>query len=97
MFRQAEEAGYIMNVGTELEFYYFPDEHTPKPLDTVGYFDLLPSDSGARRAPQHGAIRISITLEKMSVRWSTPSIRPVPRSTASRCATPRRSPCPTQS
>lgn len=45
MFRRAEERGYIMNVGTELEFYYFPDERTPEPLDDVGYFDLLPSDS----------------------------------------------------
>ena len=62
MFRQAEEAGYIMNVGTELEFYYFPDEHTPKPLDTVGYFDLLPSDS-ARDVRRNTVL----TLEKMSV------------------------------
>ncbi|WP_195419818.1 glutamine synthetase beta-grasp domain-containing protein, partial [Collinsella sp. D33t1_170424_A12] len=33
MFYKAEKAGFIMNVGAELEFYYFPDEHTPEPLD----------------------------------------------------------------
>ena len=40
MFRKAEKAGYLLNVGAELEYYYFPDEHTPEPLDNVGYFDL---------------------------------------------------------
>ncbi len=29
MFRKAEKAGYLLNVGAELEYYYFPDEHTP--------------------------------------------------------------------
>lgn len=62
MFRRAEERGYIMNVGTELEFYYFPDERTPEPLDDVGYFDLLPSDS-ARDIRRNTVL----TLEKMSV------------------------------
>ena len=62
MFYRAEEAGFIMNVGAELEFYYFPDEHTPEPLDEVGYFDLMPSDSA--RDLRRSTV---LTLEKMSV------------------------------
>ena len=62
MFRKAEKAGYLLNVGAELEYYYFPDEHTPEPLDNVGYFDLSVSDAARdlRRNPV-------LTLEKMSV------------------------------
>ena len=29
MFYKAEKAGYLLNVGAELEYYYFPDEHVP--------------------------------------------------------------------
>ena len=62
MFYKAEKLGYIMNVGAELEFYYFPDEKTPEPLDEVGYFDLTPSDSARdlRRS-------MVLMLEKMSI------------------------------
>ena len=62
MFYKAEKLGYIMNVGAELEFYYFPDENTPQPLDDVGYFDLTPSDSARdlRRS-------MVLMLEKMSI------------------------------
>lgn len=62
MFRKAEKAGYLLNVGAELEYYYFPDEHTPEPLDNVGYFDLSVSDAACdlRR-------NTVLTLEKMSV------------------------------
>lgn len=62
MFRKAEKAGYLLNVGTELEYYYFPDEHTPEPLDNVGYFDLSVSD--AARDLRRNTV---LTLEKMSV------------------------------
>lgn len=62
MFYRAEEAGFIMNVGAELEFYYFSDEHAPRPLDEVGYFDLTPSDSV--RDLHRSTV---LTLEKMSV------------------------------
>ena len=62
MFRKAEKAGYLLNVGAELEYYYFPDEHTPKPLDNVGYFDLSVSD--AARDLRRNTV---LTLEKMSV------------------------------
>ena len=62
MFRKAEKAGYLLNVGAELEYYYFPDEHTPEPLDNVGYFDLSVSDTA------HDLRRNTVlTLEKMSV------------------------------
>ena len=62
MFRNAEKAGYLLNVGAELEYYYFPDEHTPEPLDNVGYFDLSVSD--AARDLRRNTV---LTLEKMSV------------------------------
>ena len=62
MFRKAEKAGYLLNVGAELEYYYFPAEHTPEPLDNVGYFDLSVSD--AARDLRRNTV---LTLEKMSV------------------------------
>lgn len=62
MFYKAEKAGYLLNVGAELEYYYFPDEHTPEPLDNVGYFDLSVSD--AARDLRRSTV---LTLEKMSV------------------------------
>lgn len=62
MFCRAEKAGYLLNVGAELEYYYFPDEHTPEPLDNVGYFDLSVSD--AARDLRRNTV---LTLEKMSV------------------------------
>ena len=62
MFRKAEKAGYLLNVGAELEYYYFPDEPTPEPLDNVGYFDLSVSD--AARDLRRNTV---LTLEKMSV------------------------------
>jgi glutamine synthetase len=33
-------------VGPELEFFYFPNDKEPKPLDSGGYFDQLPLDLG---------------------------------------------------
>lgn len=62
MFYKAEKAGYLLNVGAELEYYYFPDEYTPDPLDNVGYFDLSVSD--AARDLRRNTV---LTLEKMSV------------------------------
>lgn len=62
MFYKAEKAGYLLNAGAELEYYYFPDEHTPEPLDNVGYFDLSVSD--AARDLRRNTV---LTLEKMSV------------------------------
>ena len=62
MFYRAEARGYLLNVGAELEYYYFPNEHTPEPLDEVGYFDLTPDDS-ARDLRRETVLM----LEKMSI------------------------------
>jgi glutamine synthetase len=44
--KRAEEQGYKFFVGPELEYFYFPSEKEPVPLDQGGYFDLLPLDLG---------------------------------------------------
>lgn len=62
MFHRAEAAGFIMNVGPEIEYYHFPDDHTPRPLDEAGYFDLTPSDSA--RDLRRDTV---LMLEKMSI------------------------------
>ncbi len=62
MFYRAEERGFLMNVGAELEYYYFPNDHTPEPMDEVGYFDLTPDDS-ARDLRRETVLM----LEKMSI------------------------------
>ncbi len=77
MFRKAEKAGYLLNVGAELEYYYFPDEHTPEPLDNVGYFDLSVSDAAATCAATR-----SSRSRRCPCPWSTPSTPPVAHSTA---------------
>ena len=56
------DAGYVLNVGPELEFFYFEDKDSPKPLDNGGYFDLTSLDhaSDLRRDT-------ILTLEKMGI------------------------------
>jgi glutamine synthetase len=44
MLKKAADMGFTMNVGPELEFFYFADQHTTVPLDNGGYFDLTPLD-----------------------------------------------------
>ena len=62
VFGEAEEMGFLMNVGADIEFFYFPDENTPVPLDSAGYFDLTPDD------PARDLRRSTVLmLEKMSV------------------------------
>lgn len=34
--------GFTFYVGPELEYFYFPDDKNPLPLDEGGYFDVLP-------------------------------------------------------
>lgn len=62
VFGYAEELGYIMNVGTEMEYFYFADDKSPKLLDRAGYFDLTPDDPARdlRRST-------TLMLEKMSI------------------------------
>ncbi|MBY4797274.1 glutamine synthetase family protein [Collinsella sp. AGMB00827] len=62
MFVRAEKLGYILNVGADMEFYYFPDERTPEPMDDMGYFDLSPRDTA-----QDLRRTMILMLEKMSV------------------------------
>ncbi|MFC1559899.1 glutamine synthetase family protein [Candidatus Margulisiibacteriota bacterium] len=42
-----KKKGYILNVGPELEYFYFEDEKTTKVLDRGGYYDLTTLDAGS--------------------------------------------------
>ncbi len=44
---KAESMGYTMNVGPELEFFYFRDSCGTEVLDQGGYFDLTTLDAGS--------------------------------------------------
>ncbi|MFC1553079.1 glutamine synthetase family protein [candidate division KSB1 bacterium] len=45
--KKAEEMGFDkFYIGPELEFFYFPNDKDPTPLDHGGYFDQLPLDMG---------------------------------------------------
>jgi glutamine synthetase len=48
---KARAIGYEYYVGPELEFFYFPSESDPTPLDRGGYFDIMPLNqaSAARK------------------------------------------------
>jgi len=46
MLRKAKRLGYTFYVGPELEFFIFPDETTPEPLDREGYFDSVTKGPG---------------------------------------------------
>ena len=68
-FRAADQAGYVLNVSPELEFFYFKEDTTvsrgsavPVPLDNAGYFDLTPDDS-ARDLRRD----LTLALEQMSI------------------------------
>jgi glutamine synthetase len=41
-----ERKGWSLNIGPELEYFYFTDVEDPQPLDHAGYFDLTPPDLG---------------------------------------------------
>lgn len=68
-FRAADQAGYVLNVSPDLEFFYFKEDTTvsrgsavPVPLDNAGYFDLTPDDS-ARDLRRD----LTLELEQMSI------------------------------
>ena len=44
---RAADLGFTMNVGTELEYFYFRTCRHPEALDAAGYFDLSPPDIGS--------------------------------------------------
>ena len=60
--QKASDAGYIFNVGPELEFFYFKDSTSTEVLDRGSYFDLTSLDSASdlRRDTV-------LTLEKMGI------------------------------
>ena len=62
VFREADRLGYVLNVGPELECFYFRNDRDPVPMDNAGYFDLTPYDSSRdlRR-------NTTLTLEQMSI------------------------------
>ncbi len=43
---RAQETGFTMYVGTEVEYFYFRTDDGPAVLDSGGYFDLVPPDLG---------------------------------------------------
>jgi glutamine synthetase len=47
MVAKAEAEGYTMNVGPELEYFYFQDNCSTNVLDHGGYFDLTTLDAGS--------------------------------------------------
>lgn len=59
---RVEQMGYVMNVGPELEYFYFKDAEHTEVLDRGGYFDLTSLDSASdlRRDTV-------LTLEKMGI------------------------------
>ena len=62
MVDKAAEAGYVFNVGPEVEYYYFKSPQAPEVLDHGGYFDLTSLDyaSDLRRDTV-------LALEKMGI------------------------------
>ncbi len=46
VLKRATERGWVYNVGTELEYFYFDSAETQGLLDHAGYFDLMPPDLG---------------------------------------------------
>jgi glutamine synthetase len=44
---RAKDMGFMLNVGTELEYFYFKSAEDPEPLDRGGYFDLTPLDNAS--------------------------------------------------
>jgi len=43
--KRAADMGYTYYVGPELEYFYFKDSNGTVPLDTGGYFDMIPLDA----------------------------------------------------
>ena len=65
MVDKAAEAGYIFNVGPELEYYYFKSPDAPELLDRGGYFDLTGLDyaSDLRRDTVLALEKLGIPIE----------------------------------
>lgn len=65
MLKKIEAKGFKMNVGPELEYFYFKDCHGTVPLDQGGYFDLTPLDvaSDLRRDTINALQQMGIEIE----------------------------------
>lgn len=59
---KAEAMGYVMNVGPELEYYYFEGQEHTTPLDKGGYFDLTSLDNASDMRRD-----TILTLERMGI------------------------------
>lgn len=64
IFEQADEKGYVINVGPKLDYFYLHDRNSdiPETVDGAGYFDLTSSDfaTDIRR-------ETTLSLERMSI------------------------------
>lgn len=63
--KRLSERGLTYYLGPELEYFYFPNDFTPSPLDREGYFDIFPFDdaSNAREETFRVLKRIGIEVE----------------------------------
>ena len=62
MLRKAADAGFTMNIGPELEYFYFQDNTQPLPIDYAGYFDLTADDTASNLRRD-----TILTLEQMGI------------------------------
>jgi glutamine synthetase len=60
--KKASEMGYTFYVGPEIEFFYFQDSESTKPLDQGGYFDLTSLDAASDLRRE-----TVLTLEEMGI------------------------------
>ena len=61
--KKASDLGYTMNVGPELEYFYFKNPEGAHVLDEGGYFDLTPPDIGSDLR-----METALILEQMGIR-----------------------------
>jgi len=62
---RAAASGYVMQVGTELEYFYFRSSRSPEAVDAAGYFDLSPPDEAieVRRETVEAMTQTGIAVE----------------------------------
>ncbi len=59
----AGKKGFEFFIGPELEYFYFPGEKNPVPLDEAGYFEVFPYDE-----PERAKMETLRILEKTGIR-----------------------------
>ncbi len=60
---KAAQKGFIYYVGPELEYFYFPSDKEPIPLDKEGYFDVFPFDEASYAREETFLVLKSIGIE----------------------------------